>query len=235
MKSVQAYIITGLAVLLAAAQAAVLATVSSATLARSVLLVTEHPRGLTPPERTPAALWLGNPVAGLGVALVDRDHLVVAGAGGRIELPLPAARRESAGLAAAQVALAALGSPYQWGSVGSGGGGRTSGFDCSGLIWHAFARQGVTLPRVSREQARVGVPVPRALNALEPGDLLAFSRTPGGPVEHVGLYVGAGRFVHSSGWDGGVVVSRLAPGDARGRWWWRRWVGARRVTITTSL
>ena len=232
MKSVKTYIVTGLAVLLAAAQAVVLAIVSSAAFAGPVVPVSEKPRALTPPEQTPAALWLGNPVAGLGVALVDRDHLVVAGAGDRIELPLPAARRESAGLAAAQVALAALGSPYQWGSVGGGGGGRTSGFDCSGLIWHAFARQGVTLPRVSREQAQAGVPVPRVLSALEPGDLLVFSRVPGGPVEHVGLYVGAGRFVHSSGWDRGVVVSRLGPPDARGRWWWRRWVGARRVTTT---
>lgn len=234
MKSVQPYAVSGLAVLSAAAQVAVVVAVWGATPTRpgQVLVATNNLRTMTPPEWTPGAVWLRDTVAGggLGVALVDRDHLVVVGAGDRIELPSPrASRRESAGLAAAQVALAALGAPYRWGSTGGGIRGRTAGFDCSGLIWRAFASQGITLPRVSREQAQAGFAVPRALNALEPGDLLAFSRVPGGPVEHVGLYVGAGRFVHSSGWDGAVVVSRLAPQDPRGRWWWRRWVGARRV------
>lgn len=232
MKSLKPYIVGGLAALVAAAQAVLVATVSSASPARAAHVTTDEPRTLMAPERTSAIVWLRGGMAGLGVASVDRDHIVVVGAGDRMELQLPAARHASAGLAAAQVALAALGTPYRWGSVGGRQG--ASGFDCSGLIWHAFARQGVTLPRVSREQARAGVPVPRALNALEPGDLLAFSRVPGGPVEHVGLYVGAGRFVHSSGWDGAVVVSRLGPRDARGRWWWRRLVGARRVA-TTSL
>ena len=232
MNSLKPYIVAGLAALVAAAQVAILVLVVGAANRWSAQAATDNPRALTPPERTPTAVWLGDAVAGLGVARVDRDHVVVVGAGDRIVLPLPPARRESAGLAAAQVALAALGTPYRWGSVGGREG--ASGFDCSGLIWHAFARQGVSLPRVSRDQARAGVAVPRALNALEPGDLLAFSRVPGGPVEHVGLYVGAGRFVHSSGWDGAVVVSRLTLRDPRGRWWWRRWVGARRVA-TTSL
>lgn len=232
MNSLKQYIVAGVAALVAAAQAAILVLVVGATHTPSAQEATDDLRALTPPERAPTAVWLGDAVAGLGVARVDRDRVVVVGAGNRIELPLPPAHRDSAGLAAAQIALAALGKPYRWGSVGGREG--ASGFDCSGLIWHAFARQGVSLPRVSRDQAQAGVAVPRTLSALEPGDLLAFSRMPGGPVEHVGLYVGAGRFVHSSGWDGAVVVSRLAPHDTRGRWWWRRWVGARRVA-TTSL
>ena len=230
MKSVQVYIVTGLAALIAAAQVAVLATVSSAALTLPLRPPSNGPRSLMPPERTSQALWLSDSVAGFSVARVDRDHVVVVGAGVRIELPLPAGRRESAGIGAAQVALAALGTPYRWGSVGGREG--ASAFDCSGLIWHAFALQGVALPRVSREQALAGDPIERTLSALEPGDVLAFSRVPGGSVEHVGLYVGAGRFVHSSGWDGRVVVSRLTPNDPHGRWWWRRWVAARRVTTT---
>jgi len=230
MKSVKSYVVAGLAVLFAAAQAAVLGAVSGATLARPTRPESDTRLALTPPEQAPTAVWVGNAVAGLGVARVDSDHVILAGASQRIELRLPAAtRRDAVGLAAARVALAALGAPYRWGSVGGRGGGATSGFDCSGLIWRAYASQGVTVPRVSYEQARAGVPVPRALNALEAGDLLAFSRVPGGAVEHVGLYVGAGRFVHSSGWDGAVVVTRLAPDDPHGRWWLRRWVGARRV------
>jgi cell wall-associated NlpC family hydrolase len=220
MKSVKVYVV--------AAQVAVLAAVSGATPARPASPGSDDLPALTPPELAVTAVWVGNIVAGLGVARVDSNHVILAGAPQRIELRLPAATRHDAvGLAAARVALAALGAPYRWGSVGARG--TTSGFDCSGLIWRAYASQGVTVPRVSWEQARAGVPVPRALNALEAGDLLAFSRVPGGAVEHVGLYVGAGRFVHSSGWDGAVVVTRLAADDPHGRWWLRRWVGARRV------
>ena len=227
MQSLKTYMVVGLAALCAVVQAVIVARVSGATLARAAGLQSEVPRALTPPERMPTAVWVGSAVAGLGVARVDSDHVIVAGSPQGIALRLPAARRDAVGVAAARVALAALGRPYRWGSVG--GLGATSGFDCSGLIWTAFASQGVVVPRVSREQAQAGVPVPRALRALEAGDLLAFSRVPGGAVEHVGMYVGAGRFVHSSGWDGAVVVTRLAPDDPRGRWWWRRWVGARRV------
>ncbi len=120
-----------------------------------------------------------------------------------------------------------MGTPYRWGATGADAGG---GYDCSGLIWRSFAAQGIWLPRVSYEQARAGIAIPRKPIALEPGDLLTFSRVPGGPVQHVGLYIGGGNFVHSSGWDRGVVVSSLAPGDPKGRWWWRRWVGVRRLT-----
>jgi cell wall-associated NlpC family hydrolase len=231
MQSVKSYVVAGLAALFAVGQAVILATVSGATLVRAPGVASDVSPEWSPPERMPTAVWVGGAVAGVGVVRVDPDHVIVAGTPQRIALRLPAAQREGVGLGAARVALAALGRPYRWGSVG--GRAATSGFDCSGLIWTAFASQGVAVPRVSREQARAGVPVPRALSALEAGDLLAFSRVPGGVVEHVGLYVGAGRFVHSSGGDGAVVVSRLAPDDARGRWWWRRWVGARR--LATSL
>ena len=235
MKSLKAYAVTGLAALMAAAQAALLAVVLGATLPAARSDDSDAQR-LTPPERAPTAIWVGGHIAGLGVARVDADRLIVTGAPQRIELRLgPKAPRDAVGLAAARVALAALGNPYRWGSVGGrgGAGGATAGFDCSGLIWRAFASQGVSVPRVSREQARAGIPIPRSLNALDAGDLLTFSRVPGGAVEHVGMYVGAGRFVHSSGWDRAVVVTRLDPSDPRGRWWWRRWVGARRVV--TSL
>jgi cell wall-associated NlpC family hydrolase len=61
---------------------------------------------------------------------------------------------------------------------------------------------------------------------LLPGDLLTFSNR-GGPVTHVGLYVGNGRFIHSA--TRGVQVSVLSVDDPYGRWWWKRWVGVRRI------
>ena len=87
---------------------------------------------------------------------------------------------------------------------------------------------GVTLPRRSVDQALSGYEVPSDTSQLLPGDILAFSRQERGrEVTHVGLYVGEGRFIHSSA--AGVRVSLLFPEDAEGGWWWRRWIGTRRL------
>ena len=119
-------------------------------------------------------------------------------------------------------ATAAMGTPYQWGGTGGGGGG----FDCSGLIQYAYRQHGIQLPRTSRAQALVGVAVDRELDKLAPGDILTFSNS-GGHVTHVALYVGEGKIIHSA--NGGVQMSVLSPTDSYGKWWWNRWVGVRRV------
>lgn len=119
------------------------------------------------------------------------------------------------------LALEAMGTPYRW------GGGDANGFDCSGLIQYAYAEHGIVLPRRSADQARSGAELPRDPAALVPGDILTFATTSDGSVTHVGLYLGERRFIHSA--TGGVQVSRLDPDDPYGRWWWDRWVGARRV------
>jgi cell wall-associated NlpC family hydrolase len=121
-----------------------------------------------------------------------------------------------------ETAIDVMGTPYRWGGTGE------EGFDCSGLIYYAYGKHGVALPRRSAEQAREGRAIEKDLDALRPGDLLTFStRGSGGSVTHVGLYVGEGRFIHSA--TGGVQLSVLSPEDLAGRWWWNRWVGARRV------
>lgn len=117
-------------------------------------------------------------------------------------------------------AAATMGTAYRL------GGTTTEGFDCSGLIQYAYAQHGISLPRVSSDQARAGEKVDRNLGALQPGDILTFSNA-GGPVTHVGLYVGDGRFIHSV--SKGVRLSLLSPDDPYGKWWYTRWVGARRV------
>ncbi len=139
--------------------------------------------------------------------------------------PVPrAGDRQPTALREAVVATArdAMGRPYEWGGTGTNGGG----FDCSGLIQHAYARHGIDLPRTSREQAREGRAIEKKVGALREGDLLTFSNS-GGGVTHVGLYVGDGRFIHSA--SRGVQVSVLSGEDPYGRWWYNRWVGARRI------
>ncbi|MEP6572466.1 MAG: C40 family peptidase [Gemmatimonadota bacterium] len=113
-----------------------------------------------------------------------------------------------------------MGTPYRW------GGNDADGFDCSGLIRYAFGQHGITLPRRSAEQALEGDAVGRELGALLPGDILTFSNRPG-HITHVGLYVGDGKFIHSA--TGGVRLSTLSADDVYGKWWWKRWVGARRI------
>ena len=114
----------------------------------------------------------------------------------------------------------AMGTPYQWGGTNG------SGFDCSGLIQYAYRQHGIQLPRTSREQALVGTEVEKRIDALAPGDILTFSNS-GTHVTHVALYVGEGKIIHSA--NGGVQLSVLSPTDSYGKWWWKRWVGARRV------
>ncbi len=115
-----------------------------------------------------------------------------------------------------------MGRPYEYGGTGEGG----EGFDCSGLIQYAYGRHGISLPRTSAEQARAGSAVKKRVGTLLPGDVLTFSNR-GGPVTHVGLYIGGGRFIHSA--TRGVQVSVLSADDPYGRWWYVRWVGVRRI------
>jgi len=122
-----------------------------------------------------------------------------------------------------ETALAAMGEPYRWGGTST-----DEGFDCSGLVWYAYASHGVHLPRVSREQAHSGRPVPADIAELRPADILLFSDR-ADAVTHVGLYIGDARFIHATP-AGGVRVGMLdGTGDENDRWWLARWVGARRV------
>jgi cell wall-associated NlpC family hydrolase len=122
---------------------------------------------------------------------------------------------------AVATAVTVMGTPYVW------GGSSENGFDCSGLIQYAYQQAGIILPRRSVDQAKAGQLIPREIGLLEPGDILTFSREPGGPVSHVGLYVGERRFIHSS--SAGVRLSLLSEDDPSGKHWFARWVGARRV------
>jgi len=137
----------------------------------------------------------------------------------RLATVAPVSNNTAGGIAS--TALGAMGTPYRW------GGSSSNGFDCSGLIQYAYAQHGIEVPRTSGEQAMAGREIGRQLEQLWPGDILTFASDPGRGISHVGLYVGEGKFIHSA--NGGVQISLLSPTDSAGRWWWQRWVGARRV------
>jgi cell wall-associated NlpC family hydrolase len=113
-------------------------------------------------------------------------------------------------------ALESIGTPYEWGGTDA------NGFDCSGLIQFAYAKLGIRLPRTSAAQIRSGTPVPAERARLLPGDVLGFSAAGSGRTDHVGLYVGADEFIHSS--SSGVRVSSL-----RNSYWRESLVAARRI------
>lgn len=79
-----------------------------------------------------------------------------------------------------------LGTPYV-----TAGSTPETGFDCSGLTQYAHRQAGISIPRVSYEQAKAGIAVPRS--QMRAGDLVAFNS----PVSHVGIYLGNGKFIHS--------------------------------------
>ena len=114
--------------------------------------------------------------------------------------------------------LALLGTPYRW-----GGSTPESGFDCSGLVGYVFRNTlGIELPRISRDMANVGELI-RDRDALTEGDLVFFSRK-GGRVDHVGIYIGNGQFLHSPRTGKDVEVASLTTG-----YWSQRYLKGRRV------
>jgi cell wall-associated NlpC family hydrolase len=112
-------------------------------------------------------------------------------------------------------AMGLLGVRYRWGGTSRGG------VDCSGLTTFSFAQNGIKLPRTSIEQSQIGESVPK--DELQPGDLVFFVTGRNTyRINHVGLYIGDGKFVHASSHRGRVIVSSLK--DYSGGY-----AGARRV------
>lgn len=99
-------------------------------------------------------------------------------------------------------AMQYLGYNYTWGGTSP-----STGFDCSGFTTYVYGHFGITLNRVACDQARNGVAVDTS--ALEPGDLLCFYSS-SDYIGHVGIYIGNGRFIHSSTYTTGVIISELS-------------------------
>lgn len=119
-------------------------------------------------------------------------------------------------------ALQLQGRPYVF-----GGESPSQGFDCSGLVYYVYNRQGLHLPRDTQSLARQ-LPAVQP-EQRQPGDLLFFNTDR--PFSHVGIYVGDEQFVHApSARTGRVMVS-----DLRQPYWRERFIAVRRPPARYSL
>ena len=131
------------------------------------------------------------------------------GGGGGGYSPPPAG---TLGQQAAALAQQYLGVPYVW------GGASPSGFDCSGLVVYVYGRLGVSLPHYTGALWGSGAHVSR--DQLAPGDLVFFYN-----LDHVGIYIGGGLFVHAPHTGDVVKISSL--GDP---WYSAAYDGAVRIS-----
>jgi len=108
-----------------------------------------------------------------------------------------------------------LGTPYVFGGGNSGGPSKSPlahgnfndvGFDCSGFVQYALAGAGITAPRLSYDQLKMGPTV--GLNQLKPGDLVGF-----GDGHHIALYEGNGRIIEAPSTGQTVRERALGPNE----------------------
>lgn len=106
------------------------------------------------------------------------------------------------------------------------GGTTKKGMDCSGLIYTSFAKEGIALPRISRDMAKQGNRI--SLLKVKEGDLVFFQTNKSkNVINHVGLVVynksGVLKFIHATT-SRGVIIS-----DISENYWNRSFVQARRI------
>lgn len=96
-------------------------------------------------------------------------------------------------------ALQFVGNRYVW-----GGTSLTNGTDCSGFTQSVLRNFGISIPRVSRDQARTG----KSINSsqMRPGDLIFYANS-SGTINHVAMYIGNGQVVHAASRKSGIKIS----------------------------
>lgn len=94
--------------------------------------------------------------------------------------------------------------------------------DCSSFVQLVFNKKhGYDLPRTSKNQAKEGKYVKKS--DLQPGDLVFFDTNGDGEINHVGIYLGAGEFIHSS------PINEVGINNLNKGYWKEKYETARRV------
>jgi cell wall-associated NlpC family hydrolase len=101
----------------------------------------------------------------------------------------------------AAIAAGLLGQPYRYGGDGP------AGFDCSGLALYVHQQLSIAVPRTAVLQRQQSGALDRS--ELQPGDLVFFTMGARLLVDHVGIYVGDGHFVHAPRAGSPVRLSRI--------------------------
>ncbi|WP_338554171.1 C40 family peptidase [Paenibacillus sp. KS-LC4] len=138
-------------------------------------------------------------------------------------LAAPAAKVEAASASSTASSVIAtgqrfLGVDYKFGATA----GSTSSFDCSSFTQYVFKKNGITLPRSSVSQSKVGKYVSRS--SLQAGDLIFSDTNRDGVINHVSIYMGNGKLLHTYRKGIGVTISTFS-----GSTWDKTYVTARRV------
>ncbi len=113
-----------------------------------------------------------------------------------------------------------LGKTYVWSAAGP------AHFDCSGFTSYVLKQNGIQIPRTSIQQGQTGELIVR--DSLRKGDLIFFdtSKEKNGTIDHVGIYLGDGKFIHASSATMSVVVSSLDQNFYQSRFLWGRRVNS---------
>lgn len=127
----------------------------------------------------------------------------------------PAKNDRDMGNIAARTAERFVGIPYRW-----GGENVVDGMDCSGFVRAVYNLCGLSIPRTSRDQFKAGERV--AKDELKDGDLVFFGAAEE-KINHVGIYVGNGKFVHAPRRGEEIKVSTVEES-----YFEKRFIGARR-------
>ncbi|RPD98358.1 peptidoglycan endopeptidase [Candidatus Pantoea deserta] len=119
-----------------------------------------------------------------------------------------------------------LGKPYQW-----GGSSPHTGFDCSGLVWYAYKDLvKFRIPRTANEMYHLRDAAPIKRESLEKGDLVFFRINGRGTADHVGVYLGNGKFIQSPRTGKDIQISALSED-----YWQRHYIGARRMMTPKTI
>lgn len=102
------------------------------------------------------------------------------------------------------------------------GGSSPKGFDCSGFTYYLFNNSGYKITRTASSQWNDGTEISK--DDLMVGDLVFFSSDSSNSIEHVGIYIGDGQFIHSSSGGGCVRINDLSD-----YYYTKNWYGAVRV------
>ncbi len=115
-----------------------------------------------------------------------------------------------------------------------GGQDPSTGFDCSGLVYYVFKQFGYRLNRVAADQALNGAEV-REQKDLLPGDIICFSWITSSYINHVGIYIGEGKFIHAMDSANDVVITTLEEYLKTHRCYMRRIVGEEEKTTLAQI